>query len=156
MIDKCEQFAHNMRMTRNDEIIQILSSKNLKPSTARTLILGICMNSDLPLDVDAVASKMGTKAHLATVYRTLEKFVSVGILERIDFQEGKFRYEFMHGHHHHAICNSCGKVEDVVDSLTEVEAIESRIQKESGFRVTKHALELFGICNKCQRSNSYA
>lgn len=145
-----------MQMIRNDQINQILSSKNLKPSTARILILGICINSDLPLDVDSVAEKMGNKAHLATIYRTLEKFVSVGVLERIDFQEGKFRYEFMHGHHHHAVCNTCGKVENVIDSLTEVEAIENRVQKESGFRVTKHALELFGICNKCQRSNHYA
>jgi Fur family transcriptional regulator, ferric uptake regulator len=143
-------------MIRNDEINQILTSKGLKPSVARNLILGICIESDLPLDVDSVAQKMGTKAHLATIYRTLEKFVSVRILDRIDFQEGKFRYEYMHGHHHHAVCNSCGKVEDVVDSLTEVEAIESRIRKESGFKVTKHALELFGICNKCQRSNHYA
>ena len=142
-------------MTRNEEIKEILVSKKLKPSSARMLILGICMNSDLPLDVDTVVEKMGKKAHLATIYRTLEKFVSVHILERIDFQEGKFRYEFMHGHHHHAVCNTCGKVEDVHDSLTEVEAIENRLQKESGFRVTKHALELFGICNKCQRSNSY-
>ncbi len=144
-----------MRMTRTDAINQVLFSKGLKPSTARTIILRICMDSDLPLDVDQVAGKLGTKAHLATVYRTLEKFVSAGILERIDFQEGKFRYEYMHGHHHHAVCNICGKVEDVVDTLTEVFAIENRLQQESGFRVTKHALELFGICNKCQRSNTY-
>lgn len=141
-----------MRMTRNDEISQILSSKNLKPSIARTLILRICMNSNLPLDVDSVASNMGTKAHLATVYRTLEKFVSAGILEKVDFQEGKFRYEFMHDHHHHAICNSCGKVEDVEDKGIEV--IESSIKSKTGFTVTRHALELFGLCNKCQRSNS--
>lgn len=145
-----------MRMTRNDDINLLLLSKNLKPSTARTLILGICMNSDLPLDVDSVASKMGAKAHLATIYRTLEKLVSVHLLERVDFQEGKFRYEFMHDHHHHAVCNTCGKVEDVADSLTEVSAIETRIKKESGFAVTRHVLELFGICNKCQRSHHYA
>ncbi len=140
-----------MRMTRNEEIKEILVSKKLKPSSARMLILGICMNSDLPLDVDTVVEKMGKKAHLATIYRTLEKFVSVHILERIDFQEGKFRYEFMHDHHHHAICNSCGKVEDVEDKGIEV--IESSIKSKTGFTVTRHALELFGLCNKCQRSN---
>lgn len=138
-------------MTRNEEIKEILVSKKLKPSSARMLILGICMNSDLPLDVDTVVEKMGKKAHLATIYRTLEKFVSVHILERIDFQEGKFRYEFMHDHHHHAICNSCGKVEDVEDKGIEV--IESSIKSKTGFTVTRHALELFGLCNKCQRSN---
>lgn len=144
-----------MRMTRINQINQIFSSKQLKPSAARTNILGICMNSNLPLDVNSVAAKMGKKAHLATVYRTLEKLVSVSILERIDFQEGKFRYEFMHAHHHHAVCSGCGKVEDVQDTHAEVAAIEKRVSKAIGFKVVKHTLELFGLCNKCQRSNHY-
>ena len=137
----------------------LFAAKGIKMTGQRWIIIQALGNSKDHPDADQVTTRaraMDPDIGVATVYRTLEKFVSVGILERVDFQEGKFRYEFMHGHHHHAVCNSCGKVENVVDSLTEVEAIESRIQKESGFRVTKHALELFGICNKCQRSNAYA
>ena len=114
------------------------------------------MQSDLPLDVETVAQKLGAKAHLSTIYRTLEKFVSVGILERIDFQEGKFRYEFMHDHHHHAVCNSCGKVEDIVDTETQVASVEKQLSRLSGFSVTKHILELFGICKNCQKKGIYA
>lgn len=135
---------------------ELLISKGLEATPARVQILSICMDSKLPLDVNFVAEKMGSKAHLATVYRTLEKFVTVGILERIDFQEGKFRYEYMHSHHHHAVCNSCGKVEDIAESSRELKAIEKRLSSDSGFSVTKHILELFGLCNKCQKKGIYA
>ena len=138
-------------MTRTDDINCLFQEKNLKPSKARIQILSICMTSHIPVDVNFVAEKMGSNAHLATIYRTLEKFVTANILERIDFQEGKFRYEYIHSHHHHAVCNDCGRVEDVTDSSTEVKAIEERVHKESGFTVTKHMIELFGLCNKCQK-----
>ena len=108
------------------------------------------MSSDLPLEVSGVAKELGSRAHLATIYRTLEKLVKVGLLERIDFQEGKFRYEYVKSHHHHAVCTECGKVEDVIEEGSEIEAIESRVKKESGFAVKRHILELFGICNKCR------
>jgi Fe2+ or Zn2+ uptake regulation protein len=143
-----------MRMIRKQELLDILTNKKIKASTARLNILSVCVMSDTPLDVDFVAKKMGSKAHLSTIYRALETFVTAGILEKIDFQEGKFRYEYMHDHHHHAICNSCGKVEDIGDSG--IEAIESRIEKKTGFSISKHVLELFGLCSKCQRSNHYA
>ncbi len=137
-----------MRMTRND-LTELLSSKGLKPTPSRLVILAACAGETIPLDVHDVAGKVGDQVHLATVYRTLEKFVTVGLLERIDFQEGKFRYEFVHAHHHHAVCGNCGKVEDVTDAG--IEAIESHIKKNSGFLVMKHTVELFGLCRNCQQ-----
>lgn len=132
---------------------EILRASGLEVTPARELILYICMNSSTPIDVNFVSLKMGNKAHLATVYRTLEKFVGVGILDRIDFQEGKFRYEYMHNHHHHVVCNDCGKVADIKDSG--IEKIEQSVSLQTGFIVTKHSLELFGLCNKCQRSTHH-
>lgn len=136
-----------MRMTRNN-LSELLAAKGIKPTPSRLKILSACVNEDIPLDVNDVAKKVGNTVHLATIYRTLETFMTAGLLERVDFQEGKFRYEFIHDHHHHAVCDSCGKVEDVTDAG--IEAIESRVKKESGFLVTKHIIELFGTCNICQ------
>ena len=141
-----------MRMTRKD-IISLLQLKGIKSSTARLKIMQICCSSDLPLDVQEVTSLLKNEIHLSTVYRTLEKFVAVGILERIDFQEGKFRYEFVRDHHHHVVCNDCGKVADIKDSG--IEKIEQSVSLQTGFIVTKHSLELFGLCNKCQRSTHH-
>jgi Fe2+ or Zn2+ uptake regulation protein len=143
-----------MQMIRTAK--ELLISKGLEATPARVQILALCMSSELPLDVNSVADKIGTKAHLATVYRNLEMFVAARILERIDFQEGKFRYEYLRSHHHHAVCTICGSVEDVKDTTTEVKAIEDRVHKESGFTVTKHMIELFGLCNKCQKKGQHA
>jgi Fe2+ or Zn2+ uptake regulation protein len=73
---------------------ELLLSKKLETTDARIAIIGICMSSTMPVDVNYVAGKMGSKAHLATVYRTLK--ICQRHLERVDFQEGKFRYEYMH------------------------------------------------------------
>jgi len=132
----------------------LLTKYDLKFTPAREAILRICLNYAKPLDVNFVAGKMAQKAHLATIYRTLETFVKIGIIERIDFQEGKFRYEYKSVHHHHAICNSCGKVEDVSDEG--IVKIEQKIMAKTGFFPTKHILELFGICSQCQTKGIYA
>lgn len=145
-----------MRMTRTTKQLELLTAHGIKSSPARLLVLSACMISNIPLDVSQVYEKLGGKVHLATVYRTLEKFVALGLLERIDFQEGKFRYEYLHSHHHHAVCESCGKVEDIVDTQTQVKSLEKSLALNSGFSVTKHILELFGICNNCQKKGIYA
>jgi len=137
-----------MQIIRTNEV---LVNHGLEVTPAREKILRIMMTSPTPLDVQTVVAKIGTRAHQATVYRTLETFVKAGILERVDFQEGKFRYEYMHHHHHHAVCENCGKVEDISDSQTEVSSLEKRLKNKTGFAVTKHILELFGICQNCQK-----
>lgn len=144
-----------MRMTRKLDLHSMLLDYGLKNSPARLKILTLCVNAEVPLDVAQVHQKLAGKVHLATVYRTLERFVTAGLLVRIDFQEGKFRYEYLHSHHHHAVCESCGQVDDVRDTLTEIDAIENRVKRHSGFKVTKHTLELFGICRPCQQKGLY-
>lgn len=136
-----------MRMIRKAS--DLLVHKKIEATPARVKILSAAMSSDIPLEAIEVAAIIGDSAHLATIYRTLEKFVKAGILERVDFQEGKFRYEFVRHHHHHAVCESCGKIENVEDEG--IEAIESRVRRESGFLVRKHAIELFGLCSICQK-----
>jgi Fe2+ or Zn2+ uptake regulation protein len=139
-------------MTRT-MLSQLLLQKGLKATPRRLKILSACVNESIPLDVNDVAKKVGSTVHLATVYRTLEKLVTVGILEQVDFQEGKLRYEYAHHHHHHAVCAKCGSVEDVKDAGIEV--VETNLKKQTGFLVTKHTLELFGICLNCQKKGTY-
>lgn len=140
-------------MTRTNVITEIISSKGISPTKARLQILSICMKASTPVDALYVASKLGNTAHLATVYRTLEKFASLGILTRVDFQEGKFRYEYVHDHHHHAVCESCGSIAEVKDN--HLEKAMNAVKIGAGFSVTRHALELFGLCQGCQPKGSH-
>ncbi len=84
----------------------------------------------------------------ATVFRSLELFASLGLVERVDLPGGDHAYVACDTtHHHHAICTSCGRSLDVDDAgLAEVLAA---IGRRSGFRVTAHRLEIFGLCAAC-------
>lgn len=128
---------------------QLLDSAGIEATAARIRVLDICLNATSPLTVADVAKKVGSTAHLATIYRTLEKLATANLLTRVDFQEGKFRYEYVHDHHHHAVCESCGKVAEVQDD--KLENMMDKIKVEKGFSITRHALELFGLCKSCQQ-----
>ena len=85
----------------------------------------------------------------ATVFRALDLFTSLKLVERVDLPGGDHAYVACDPvHHHHAICTGCGRSSDVDDAgLTEVLA---DIGRRSGFRVTAHRLEIFGLCTACQ------
>lgn len=85
----------------------------------------------------------------ATVFRALDLFTSLAVVERVDLPDGDHAYVACERtHHHHAICTRCGRSLDVDDAgLSDVLA---EIGHRSGFRVTTHRLELFGLCAVCQ------
>ena len=85
----------------------------------------------------------------ATIFRALDLFASLGLVERVDLPGGEHAYVACESaHHHHAICTGCGRSLDVDDAgLSEV---LSRIGARSGFAVTTHRLEIFGLCAMCQ------
>lgn len=91
----------------------------------------------------------GSTIDLASVYRTLDLFVKINIIQEIDLGEGKKRYELIekNHHHHHLVCNKCGAIEDI--EMKE-DALIKEVCKKSKFKVQKHKLEFFGLCEKCQ------
>jgi Fur family ferric uptake transcriptional regulator len=91
----------------------------------------------------------------ATIFRALDLFASLGLVERVDLPGGEHAYVACDTeHHHHAICTSCGRSLDVDDGgLT---AVLAAIAGRSGFRVTAHRLEIFGLCATCEARGRYA
>ena len=87
----------------------------------------------------------------ATIFRALDLFTSLRLVERVDLPAGDHAYVACDAaHHHHAICTACGRSLDVEDlGLSEV---LGEIGRRSGFRVTAHRLEIFGECTACQRA----
>ena len=92
---------------------------------------------------------------LATVYRSLELFTSLELLKKLDFGDGRSRYELndhsMNHSHHHLICLGCGKVvEFSYDFLNE---IKEKIKKENGFTIVDYQLKFYGYCKDCAKKN---
>lgn len=87
----------------------------------------------------------------ATVFRTLDVLHSAGILDRVENSDGSQSYVVCPaGHHHHAICSSCGLVVDLrgcdAGRQAELEA------QAAGFAIQGHRLEFYGLCRACSRA----
>ena len=90
----------------------------------------------------------------ATVFRALELLTSLHVVERLDLPSGSHAYVVCdpNEHHHHLVCSTCGRSEDVADG--ELARLVDEIGRRHGFRIEAHRLELFGICPDCQAANS--
>lgn len=91
----------------------------------------------------------------SSVYRNLAWLEDVGLIRRVAAEDGFGRYELsedLTGHHHHLICSSCGRVEDV-DIPSEVERRLDRtldgLARRARFATVSHRLDLIGLCGAC-------
>ncbi len=105
-------------------------------------------------DIYRSLKKKGYRVSLATVYRTLQVLVRIGLVRAEDLGEKHSHYEphapgIAHGH---LICLSCGRVEEFVEGkvAAEIEAIGA----SHGFRLARFSLQVFGFCQKCSRYSS--
>jgi Fur family transcriptional regulator, ferric uptake regulator len=99
---------------------------------------------------EALAAR-GSTVGLASVYRAVDGLVEQGLLQRVDFGDGIARFEPVragHEHHHHLVCESCGKVETFHDAPLE-RAIEA-IEQQTGYHVVSHDVVLRGACAHCK------
>ena len=91
---------------------------------------------------------------LATIYRTIQLFLELKLIDRINLDDGFVRYEIGHveernikHRHHHLICNECGKVQSFEDDM--LDELEKRIYIAKGFSVVDHEVKLYGFCEEC-------
>ena len=81
---------------------------------------------------------------LATVYRTVKLFEESGILEKLEFGDGRARYEDADREHHdHLINIQNGEVIEFVDS--DIELLQEKIATKLGYKLLGHKLELYGV-----------
>lgn len=89
------------------------------------------------------ASAVDPRISLATVYRTVKLFEETGILEKVEFGDGRARYEDAEREHHdHLIDVTTGDVIEFIDP--EIEALQEKIAAKLGYRLQGHKLELYG------------
>jgi Fur family ferric uptake transcriptional regulator len=89
----------------------------------------------------------------ATIFRTLDLLSKLGVLQRIhnDVEGGRCHTYLACGdqHHHHLICNSCGRVIDFHEEKG-LDELVREVEKRTNFRVEGHRLELVGRCPSCR------
>ena len=91
---------------------------------------------------------------LATVYRTIQLLSEVGLLSKLNLDDGCIRYEINLNksdchNHHHLICKNCSKIIEVQEDL--LESIESKIQERYKFDIVDHDVKFYGLCEDCKK-----
>jgi Fur family ferric uptake transcriptional regulator len=136
-MDLKEKFnQHGLRMTRpRKEVVAILKESKV-PLTPQTIHQrAISRNCDIGL---------------VSVYRTLDLLSELDLVRRVHGQDGCHGYVLASpGHHHHLICRKCGKAVEFTGSGDLSEFIE-RIERNTGFAIDEHILQLYGLCQQCQ------
>ena len=109
----------------------------------RRLIIKVLEDSDDHPDVETLferANKIDSKVSIATVYRTVKTLKNAGILEKLEFNDGRSRFEdAVRKHHDHLIDLDTGKVIEFIDE--EIEYIQKKIAKKLGYELIGHKLE---------------
>jgi Fur family peroxide stress response transcriptional regulator len=85
---------------------------------------------------------------LATVYKTLQTLHEMGMVSRVDSPTAQARYDAITDTHHHAVCTSCGKIEDLFDPRLD----RLPPPKAAGFKIEGHSVHFHGLCAKCAKT----
>jgi Fur family ferric uptake transcriptional regulator len=124
-----------------------------KHSTKRDRILNIFLRQEGHLSADdlfdlvrAVEPGVGR----ATVYRTLQWMVDADIARKVDFGDGRYRYEpsYRHPRHFHLICTKCHRSSEFLSS--DVEALMEEVASARGFSVGQTVVQIYGMCEDCR------
>ena len=130
-----------------DTITSRAETRGLRMTGQRRTVAAVLEASDDHPDVEelhARAAAADPRISIATVYRTVKLFEEAGILDKVEFGDGRARYEDAdRDHHDHLIDMHSGEVIEFVDA--EIEALQERIATRLGYQLKGHRLELYGV-----------
>jgi Fur family ferric uptake transcriptional regulator len=125
---------------------------------ARGAVIELLSDQSCCLSAQEIAAGVkaeGSRVGIASVYRALDLLHGMGLIQRVDLGDGGLRYEpILPGgeHHHHAVCDSCGRV-----TAFEDEKLESALERLAGrlrHSINAHEVVIHGSCRRCAGSRT--
>jgi len=133
-----------------------IASKGFRLTGPRRAVVDALVDRAAPMSVAEIhGSLAGQRVNLVSVYRAVNLLCELGLMRVADTSKGTQRFELAEqftGHHHHLVCQDCGRVEDLEGCLLDdqvLAAIGQRVRRSRGFRLIGHDLKLFGLCRHC-------
>lgn len=136
-------------MKRKD-VEALVRSRGFRATAGRIALIESLSRCRAPEPIEKIAALVSRTLDAANVYRALLAFERAGIVRRADFHDGKTHYELAldRKHHHHIVCEGCGKIEDVHGCTSALE--KTALSQSRSFKaIESHSLEFFGICKSC-------
>jgi Fur family ferric uptake transcriptional regulator len=137
--------------------LEALRTKGHRDGSARRTVIELLGRQDCCVTAQEIFDDLrieGTPVGIASIYRTLEQLTREGFVQRIDVGAGVSRFEPLHAdgeHHHHLVCDSCGKVEAFEDD--QLERALRKVEGQTGYSVAGHDVVLRGACRDCVRAS---
>ncbi len=129
----------------SDPLLSRCLAKNIRMTSQRQIIIQVIEESDDHPDVDQLylrSVELDNTISIATVYRTVKLLEEAGLIERLEFGDGRSRYEEAGEHHEHLVDIETGEVHEFYNE--ELEMLKTEIAREMGYDLIDHRLELYG------------
>lgn len=138
------------------EALDTLKVSGVRITPQRHAILEYLINCMSHPTADEIYKALESKfpnMSVATVYNNLRVFRDVGLVKELTYGDQSSRFDFTTTDHYHAICENCGKIVDFqYPGLDEVEQFAEHV---SGFNVSHHRLEVYGLCPDCTKEDAH-
>jgi len=143
-----------MKNKATDQLSAYLAGQGLKTTRQRDRILDVFVSAGRHLSAEELyllIKKTDKGIGYATVYRTLKLLGEAGLAHERRFEDGitRFEYNAAERHHDHLICTGCGRILEFEDE--QIEELQRDVAKRNKFQVHSHKLELYGLCEVCQK-----
>lgn len=130
---------------------QILREKNIKVTPQRIAVYNMLLNTEQHPDAETIHKSLeitNPTISLATIYKTVDYFKSLGLVQELNVGQGRSRYDAIVEAHPHTVCLCCGKVEDLFNE--ELLNLHKKIPTESGFVADFEQVIFYGKCKDCK------
>ena len=131
-----------------------MKATGMRVTNQRSLIIEIIRQGRGHLDADEIyrrAREKESRISLSTVYRTLQMFKKLGLVEELHFNEAHHHYEIKPStEHHHLLCLGCGKVIEFQKPLSRY--ISKNVAEAKDFDIIGTEVRMTGYCAKCRQN----
>jgi len=133
--------------------VESLRPAGSKRSGKRDFIVNVFLRQEGHLTADNLVDlirREDQRISRATIYRTLQWMVDAGIARKVDFGEGRFRFEhsYRHPRHFHLICKTCNRSFEFLSS--DIEALIEEVAGARNFTPRQSVLQIHGTCEACR------
>ncbi|MFP3975362.1 MAG: Fur family transcriptional regulator [Dehalococcoidia bacterium] len=131
---------------------EALKEKGYRLTPQRSLILDVLHQADKHISAEEILAEVRArypKVNKSTVYRTLELLKRLGLVDETDLGQGRLCYHHVDkGHHHHLVCQRCGRVLDIDEEM--LDPLKKAIIEKYNFMPDIRHLVLHGYCLTCK------
>ncbi len=131
------------------ELRERIKSTGMRMNKTKLMVFQLLHSVERPMSVQEIAAQI-TEVHFVSIYRTVDALRRAGVIVQVP-QGFKNLFELSDAfkpHHHHISCENCGRLSSINDR--EIEDLIEKIALDSGYKSTRHHLELYGLCRACR------